>query len=35
MGFFSFITLRKLTFKLDDKQAFQLPFSLNLGLIMS
>ena len=35
MDFFSFITLRKLTFKLDDKQAFQLPFSLNLGLIMS
>ena len=35
MDLFSFITLRKLTFNLDDKQAFQLPFSLNLGLILS
>ena len=35
MDFFSFITLKKITFKLDEKQAFQLPFSLNLGLILS
>ena len=35
MDLFSFITLRKNTFKLDDKQAFQLTFSVNLGLILS